>query len=608
MDQNKKIFSSSTLFYAILFVFSFSLLFAPQTAYGQEGHDWNSWEIIPSECLTKDGDCNLNSFVNLFVNLSYIMLKITPYLAMLMMIIGGFSLIVAGGKQERVQTGKRVITSVLLGTVIIIGLAWVLSFFVVSALTGDTDQESGKIFKGYSAIWEKEWWGGGESMVYPPGTGCCVVNDYGCEEMIEDDCNNLKSIYPDSDIFWQGENRFCDEYSAICLNYTQGCCVSIEALSGYEPGGCWWPHPEKGCIGLPTTVHNETACNFNGYCDQDTIKGNQEAGEPGEGTQGCCVQTDTCNMVDISDCPSGSNFQTGINCSDIGVCNTGCCVSQNSCFAGKINCEQGKIKGLYSTGDCQSGDCDTVCCIQDLGGNNNCYTHITTLWCNDVLNGEKDPFLSLPDCVAASGCFDGCCQDTCTQGNVDGSCAQYTYDANNNCDNNIYCVGICCIYQGATDCMDNVPKSQCQAPHQDLSGGGVIQPCSNYPECQTGCCVNSTDNTCIDSIIQQACWDSGGTGYYPESTCANATTLCDTGCCELPDGSCNDWNRMQCDDNSGEFTTGTTCNSLSDCSGCCADKSMGVPWICINNVNEFYCTNQGHIWETQPCSDFNECS
>ncbi|MFH0804941.1 MAG: hypothetical protein V1916_01965, partial [Patescibacteria group bacterium] len=102
---------------------------AAQTVY-QTIHYPAGWEIIPVECLgnQKAGECSVNSFVQLFVNLAGIMLKVSPTLAMLMLIYGGFTWMISGGRSESVQKGKLIITSTIIGVVLIIGVGWGLSF------------------------------------------------------------------------------------------------------------------------------------------------------------------------------------------------------------------------------------------------------------------------------------------------------------------------------------------------------------------------------------------------------------------------------------------------------------------------------------------------
>jgi hypothetical protein len=520
MSQNKKIFSSSVLFYAILFIFSFSLLFAPQIVHGQEAHDWSSWEIIPSECLTKDGDCNLNSFVNLFVNLSYIMLKVTPYLAMLMMIIGGFSLIVAGGKQERVQTGKRVITSVLLGTVIIIGLAWVLSFFVVSALTGDTDQESGKIFKGYSAIWEKEWWGGGESMVYPINSGCCVVNGVGCKEMTKEECQNIKNLFPSADPQFMGENQFCDQYTSSCKNYTiPGCCVSLAV-----DGPCGYPGA-NGCLDYNNTQYATTSCQNLGICLGKIL------GEPpDESKTGCCISDDSCFMTSYQNCYA--SFQLGTNCNSIEECTnaSGCCIYETGCHANKINCG-----GIWSTSDCGalSSECATGCCeIPD-----NCTNDTTRGWCGTF---DNEIFSEGVPCLA--GCIGGCCQGNCTDNKINWNCPftdpslEYV---DNDCSTVGACTNGCCRFNNATLCTDDVTQGDCDGHFW----AGFA--CGGIGDCNLGCCYNPNDNhTCYQNVASGYCVLDVIGGIFNGTADCSGLNECDTGpgCCVIGGGGPPDYN------------------------------------------------------------------
>lgn len=580
MSKNKKTLLFKTLLGILVFTFSFSLLLAPLAVYGQEQHDWNSWEIIPSECSGSGGNCNLNSFIKLFVNLSYIMLKVLPYLAMLMMIAGGFMLLIAGGKQERLQTGKRVITSVILGTVIVIGLAWALSFFVVATLTGDTEQESGKIFGGYKGIWEKEWWGGGEAIKYPPGTGCCVVEDYGCiDGASEDNCNEYK-VSHGVNTFFQGKNRACSEFPATCEEFTIGCCVSDDE----DNKTCYWPNSQSGCVLYPTTYHSTTACSYLADdCDPGNIQGEDDSPE----TWGCCVGIGTCQHTTISNC-FGGDFQPLIDCSELAECSIGCCVGKTACSVGQINCS-----GEWNQYPCNNASlpvampntqaCEIGCCIEDPTGNHNCWENTTHGWCDrfSLMN-----FQTATSCSSIGSCTDGCCQETCQSGNIDGSCAEYNYDVANDCSNNLSCRGVCCLYENTTQCVDDVPASNCLPPHQDYTGL-PNNPCSGFTQCDLGCCIDRNPGTysCIEPYARAAC-------SYPGETYINncaADNDCDRGCCVDANDLCHDnYNRMWCDSVSGSLSVGTACNTIGQCNGCCIEDANNKS-ACHDSWSEGQC-------------------
>ena len=111
--------------------------------------------------------CQLNDFIQLFINLAKWGWWILPSLALLFMTIGGFLFINAGGNPNQIEQGKKILTSVILGVVIVLILAWILTSLIIFFFTGDRS----------GAIFGNPWWGSGDGGT--PGTGCCITK-LGC--------------------------------------------------------------------------------------------------------------------------------------------------------------------------------------------------------------------------------------------------------------------------------------------------------------------------------------------------------------------------------------------------------------------------------------------
>lgn len=229
------------------------------------------WKIMP-DCFTC-GSCDLYDFVQLFVNLANVGLKVLPYLAMFMMIWAGFNLIMAGGNPQKIQEGKKMITSVILGVIIIVILAWAWSYFIVYALTCDPAHKEtcqAKLFPG-GGIWEREWWGGGEATVeHQPGTGCCIVNGFGCIDTDQTTCTSLGG--PDIQTTYEGDYQYCHNFSATCQSYQVGCCVPTDPNSNActSPGtnGCLPASPNDD-PSWRERRHNQTPCDNLGQCQEN---------------------------------------------------------------------------------------------------------------------------------------------------------------------------------------------------------------------------------------------------------------------------------------------------------------------------------------------------
>lgn len=108
-------FRFSKLLATITFVFLFS---APVSV----------WAICEGPIVPCGGADNPCQFCHLFVLLNnilkYILTCLTPIIASLMLVIGGFYLMAAGPSPEKVRKAKSVITAVVIGVVIIM-VSWV---------------------------------------------------------------------------------------------------------------------------------------------------------------------------------------------------------------------------------------------------------------------------------------------------------------------------------------------------------------------------------------------------------------------------------------------------------------------------------------------------
>ena len=262
MKRHKKL--SIIIISFLLVVFSV-FIFSPSVQAAEQYKDYPEGLKVLPDCF-KTGDCDLNDFVQLFVNLAYTGLKVLPYLAMLMMIWAGFNLIMAGGNPEKIQAGKKMITSIVLGVIIVVILAWTWSFFIVVILTGNTTGETaGYIFKDYP--WQQEWWGGGEGGIeHVPSTGCCIVDGYGCTETGQGSCISLGDIW-DTSTQYMGDYQYCYQFSTVCLSYQVGCCVPKDP----DNTTCILPGLE-GCLGnaniMRNSQHFTTSCRNIAQCEE----------------------------------------------------------------------------------------------------------------------------------------------------------------------------------------------------------------------------------------------------------------------------------------------------------------------------------------------------
>lgn len=81
--------------------------------------------------------CGLNDFVQLFVNLANWGFSILAITAVFFFIWGGFTWLIAGGRQEYIETGKRTVEGTFVGVIIVL-TAWILVNFYITGLVGES--------------------------------------------------------------------------------------------------------------------------------------------------------------------------------------------------------------------------------------------------------------------------------------------------------------------------------------------------------------------------------------------------------------------------------------------------------------------------------------
>lgn len=201
----------------------------------------------------KCGDCQLNDFVWLFVNLATWGIRLLPAAAILLIVWAGFNLIMSGGNPEKIQQGKKMLVSIFIGIIIIAVWAFGLTTFIVYALTG-----------GSLSIFNRPWYGevSDTNNSTSPNTGCCVTT-LGCvESLTETDCDKYNET-SDLHAYWlRGES--CSAQTN-CQNLEVGCCVPTNEQDVNTQ--CEWPDPTEGCLGHPNTrLAQSGSCISNDVC------------------------------------------------------------------------------------------------------------------------------------------------------------------------------------------------------------------------------------------------------------------------------------------------------------------------------------------------------
>ncbi|MEK7631430.1 MAG: hypothetical protein AAB445_00990 [Patescibacteria group bacterium] len=87
-------------------------------------------------------NCTLNDFLQLFVNLFNWMLYIISILGLAMLFVGGGTLLMSGGSEERVRSGKAIITNTVIGIAIALG-SWLIINTVYVTLLPEGSTKNG---------------------------------------------------------------------------------------------------------------------------------------------------------------------------------------------------------------------------------------------------------------------------------------------------------------------------------------------------------------------------------------------------------------------------------------------------------------------------------
>jgi|GEM_PF-6298828 len=95
--------------------------------------------------------CGLNDLVQLFINLFDWGFAILSILSIVFFIIGGTYMLISGGNEQRVQTGKSILVNTTLGIGIALG-SWLIINTVIGLLVGNGTFNNVQVFG-------KNWWG-----------------------------------------------------------------------------------------------------------------------------------------------------------------------------------------------------------------------------------------------------------------------------------------------------------------------------------------------------------------------------------------------------------------------------------------------------------------
>jgi len=124
----------TTIKLSVLFCLVFILsIFYRGTALAVD--DYNSGTILPA-CI-ETGNCSLCEIVKAFANLGDFMLGLIGSIAFLLLLYGGYVWLTSGGNKEKIQKGRNVMVSTIIGLLFFMG-AWQIVNFIVSAFVSSS--------------------------------------------------------------------------------------------------------------------------------------------------------------------------------------------------------------------------------------------------------------------------------------------------------------------------------------------------------------------------------------------------------------------------------------------------------------------------------------
>ena len=109
------------IIFTTLLIVIVSFLFFTQVAHA-------ALPTIVPECAAS-GECTLDDFIQVFVNISELILGLVGAIALMFFVYGGIVLLTSGGNSDKIKKGQEVLKQTVIALIIILG-AWLIVRFV----------------------------------------------------------------------------------------------------------------------------------------------------------------------------------------------------------------------------------------------------------------------------------------------------------------------------------------------------------------------------------------------------------------------------------------------------------------------------------------------
>lgn len=98
-------------------------------------------DALIQEAQCNAGQCSLNTFIKVGINLANIILGLVGALTLIMFVYGGVTWLLSGGSAEKVSKGKEIIVGSVVGLLIVFGSFTIIKFVINDVLQPSGDYE-----------------------------------------------------------------------------------------------------------------------------------------------------------------------------------------------------------------------------------------------------------------------------------------------------------------------------------------------------------------------------------------------------------------------------------------------------------------------------------
>lgn len=341
---------------------------------------------------------------------------------------------------------------------------------------------------------------------------------------------------------------------------TAGGCTSVCNGTGASPcknaccNGSVCQTPDGAHCG-PIGSACTQSCNGSSSCSQPSgsCAANCDHTAPACGS-GCCGSDNHCYAAGTSNTYCGTSGACGTTCSGnpgdycllSGTCGSGC-QSDSECKGGTPYCNAGTCQQCKGTNTgCAGGVCSSGTCVQCTPSSGTCSGSTP-----DCVNNVCVECANSTECINKGTnknvCYNGACVECGTAADC-GSGSRSAYDVAGGFGSLTPNYGLLC-HPSTHQCVCNYnPNDRTGAPNcptQDKNGTQVSMFCVASRCTGVGCCQNTPGNTCTNDYCNQGCCQ-GNAGPGQNSNLCFVSNPSDTIFCGYWGGACTDCGNGSC--------------------------------------------------------------